>query len=228
MTAYLRLLGVRTVRGVLPSRLLLTLTIVLPTLLLAAFQMSGGGEARGLPRGSELTEQFVALTGVVLLVAVLSTANLTAFFIHDERRSARSRVLRLATVDGWSPVAAYLCHASLLAMAGVVLALLAPSVHCLTQGMPPGVWPLLLYAAACATAGGALGLWLGYLLPRVVALVAIQLSCFWAAVSLAGALARASEAGAVPVGALGAVAGAHVLTLAVLPLVWRRTSGRLW
>ena len=44
-----------------------------------------------------------ALVGSLLVVS-----NLTAFLVHDERANGRSRMLRLATVDGRAPVVALL------------------------------------------------------------------------------------------------------------------------
>jgi hypothetical protein len=50
----------------------------------------------------------------------------------------------------------------------------------------------------------------------------------WLVVGLGNAIQDVVKAGAPPVAALAWVALLHLMTLLVLPPLWRRTSARLW
>jgi hypothetical protein len=183
----------------------------------------------GPAKVTELVDMFSFTAVVAALFAVLTMANLTAFYVHDERRDGRARVLRLATIDGRCPVTAHLAHASLLAVAGVGLGLLVPAAYCLAAGLPLRLCFLVTAAAgAFSTVAGVVGLWIGYLLPRIAGFLALQLASIWLALRFASALDEAVEAGRLPLAALAWLLAAHTLTLLVLSPLWRRTSARLW
>jgi hypothetical protein len=223
---YLRLLSLRTRRVFL--WLVMGLPFFVPTGLFVA-GLSLERRPAGPPRGADLVDAFSFTAVVAVLFAVLTVANLTAFLVHDERRDGRARVLRLATIDGRRPVTAHLGHASLLAPAGVGLGLVVPGAYCLAAGMPPRLFFLVALAAgAFATISGVVGLWIGYLLPRVAAIIALQLAGVWLTVRFGTALGEAVEAGRLPLAALAWLLAAHAFTLLVLSPLWRRTSARLW
>jgi hypothetical protein len=165
-----------------------------------------------------------ALAGSLLVVS-----NLTAFLVHDERANGRSRLLRLATVDGRPPVAALLGLAAVLAAASTAVGLGAAGLLAVARGLPVSLWlGLTLWAAIAASAGGPIGVWIGYLLPRTVAMVAVLAVSLWV-VGLLGALSAAALKTSRPsLAALGWVVLAQLATLLALPPLWRRTSARLW
>jgi len=225
VSPYLRLLLLRTRRVFLST--VIGLPFVMPTgFFLAAILLerrrAGLGQA-------EAVDAFVVTAAVALLFALLAVGNLTAFLVHDERRDGRARVLRLATIDGRRPVAAHLGHAILLALPAVAAGLVVPGAYCVAAGLPLGLCLMITLAAgAFATISGVVGLWIGYLLPRLVAIVALQLACFWLTFRFATSVADAVQADRPPLAALAWLLGAHVLTLLVLSPLWRRTSARLW
>lgn len=226
MNAYLQLLLLRTRRAYL--WLTLGLPLLMPTaVLLAAYVLDR--RSVGATSAAEAVDVF-ALTGMVaVLFTLLTVGNLTAFLVHDERRGGRGRVLRLATVDGRHPVAAHLCLASLLAPAGVAAGLVVPGAYCVAAGLPLRLWlAITLTAGALATISGVAGLWIGYLLPRVAAIIALQLTVGWLSFLVGAALVDAVQANGLPVAALAWLLAAHVLTLLVLSPLWRLTSARLW
>jgi hypothetical protein len=222
----LRLLRLRTRRVFL--WLVLGLPFFVPTGLFMAV-LFVDHRTPGPLKGTELVDAFTFIAVVAVLFAVLTVANLTAFLVHDERRDGRARVLRLATVDGRRPVTAHLGHASLLAPAGVGLGLVVPAAYGLAAGLPPRLILLVAVAAgAFSTVSGMVGLWIGYLLPRVAAIIALQLTGIWATLRFGSALGDAVQGGRLPLASLAWVLAAHALTLVVLSSLWRRTSARLW
>jgi hypothetical protein len=231
MSAYLRLLLLRTRRRLL-SLALGPPIIIPPALVVAGVLLQPGSNSLLVAWRSGRTSmpgivEFPSM--VTLAAALLACANLTAYFVHDERRQARGRVLRMAAVDGWAPVAAHLAHASLLAIAGSALGLVLPGLYWVLHGPPREAWPAMtLLVAVHATLGGAFGLWLGYFLPRLVSLVLIQILGLAWVEHFAGALLAARAVGAWPWPGLTEVAVIQLATIVVLPVLWRRTSGRLW
>ncbi len=224
MKAYLRLLFVRTRRAFLGPTL--AVPFLLPTAVFLGRLVSR--PARTLT-AAQAIDAFVFTALVALLFTILAVANLTAFLVHDERRDGRARSLRLATIDGHRPVAAHLCHSSLLALAAVAVGLLAPTAYAVATGLPKHLCLVVCLAAAFfAAISGVLGLWIGYLLPRVVAIVALQLTALWLWLRFAAALGDAIRADQLPLGVLGWVLAAHAVTLLVLSPLWQRTSARLW
>lgn len=227
MIQYLRFLWIRTVRVHLSTGLALPIALAAVLLLLLLLDPQSSDRA---------AEGFLLMCGAALVIAVLTSANLTAFLIAEERRRGGSRLLRLAGIDGGTVVVAHLLHATAVGAAGVLVVTLAPGIHGLASGMPGALWPTVgLFVTLCASLGGVLGLWLGYLLPRVVAVLAVQLAGFWVSAVLASTIVDRPEvvggrpdAFGLPLEPLAAVAAAHILTLTVLPLLWRRTSGSLW
>jgi hypothetical protein len=223
---YLRLLSLRTRRVFL--WLALGLPFLVPTGLFVAVLFLEH-RTPGPLRGTELVDAFTFIAVVAVLFAVLTVSNLTAFLVHDERRDGRARVLRLATIDGPRPVTAHLGHASLLAVAGIGLGLVVPGAYCLAAGLPLRLCLLVVVAAgAFSTVSGVVGLWIGYLLPRIAAIIALQLAGIWLTFRFASVLGEAVDAGRLPLAALAWLLAAHALTLFVLSPVWRRTSARLW
>jgi hypothetical protein len=224
---YLRLLALRTRRAYLPITVLVPLAV--PVVMFTA-GLVARGHARDAHRG--LSEAFVGSTVLGIFATLLAVANLTAFLVDDERRGARALALRLATVDGRPPVAAHQCLASGLAAATLVSSLALPTLVAAALGLAPlRSAAAVLAAAAGVTAAGPVGLWLGYLLPRVAALVAVQFGSFLAGVGVLKVAIGIAEgdvdAGAVLLGLLALLA-LHGATLLALPPLWRRTSGRLW
>jgi hypothetical protein len=223
---YLRLLFLRTRRVFLST--VLGLPFLVPTGLFLAGILQERRPAGALTE-AEATDAFLFASVAAFLFTVLAVANLTAFLVHDERRGGRARVLRLATIDGGRPVAAHLCHASLLALAGVAAGLVVPGAYCVVAGLPPRLGLLVALAAgAFATISGVVGLWIGYLLPRIAAIIALQLTGLWLSLRFATALGDAIQAERLPLAALAGLLTAHLLTLLVLSPLWRRTSARLW
>lgn len=164
-----------------------------------------------------------------LVGSLMVAANLTAFFVHDERANGRSRQLRLATVDGRAPVVALLGLAAALAAASAGIGLGAAGLLAVGGGLPVKLWlGLTLWTAAVATAGGPIGAWLGYLLPRTVAMVAVLATSLWTIALLGPSTAEALETGAPALGAVVYVTLAQIVTLLALPPLWSRTSARLW
>jgi hypothetical protein len=226
VSPYLRLLLLRTRRVFLTT--VIGLPFVMPTAFFVAVVLQERRQSGGL-RGTQVVDAFFVTAAAALLFAVLAVANLTAFLVHDERRDGRARVLRLATIDGRRPVAAHLCHASLLALAGVAVGLVVPGAYCVAAGLPLRLCLMLTLAAgAFATVSGVVGLWIGYLLPRLAAVIALQLACFWLTFRLATAVSDALQASRPPLVALAWLLAAHGFTLLVLSPLWRRTSARLW
>ena len=225
MKPYLRLLLLRTRRAFLP------MAFGLPALGPTGIIMSGVvfNRLEPTPVPWEASEVFVLSCFTAILAAVMVVANLTAFLVHDERQGGRGRLLRLATIDGRAPVAAHLCLASLIAAAGVAAGLGVPGAYAVGLGLPPWAWlTATAWAAACVPAAGAIGLWIGYLLPRTVAMVAVQMAGLWLVVGLGGDIRDVVKAQTLPLAAVGWVAAAHLATLLLLPPLWRRTSARLW
>jgi hypothetical protein len=221
---YLRLLFLRT------RRVFLGPTLGVPFLLPTAVFLGRifSHPAHALTAGQAI-DAFVFTALVAVLFTILAVANLTAFLVHDERRGGRARALRLATIDGTPPVAAHLCHSSLLAVAAVAVGLLAPAAYAVATGLPKHLCLLVCLAAASfATISGVVGLWIGYLVPRVVAIIALQLAALWLWLRFAMALGDAVQAERLPLGVLAWLLAAHVVTLVVLSPLWRRTSARLW
>lgn len=227
MTAYLRLLVLRTVRtswalSALAVGVGLPLCFMLATRFQAARPAPGGA-------GPEAAETLAFVGVLVLLGTGLVVTNLTAFLVHEEKQRGSSTLLRVATVDGFSPVAAYLAHGALLAGALTATGLVAIAAGGLGFAVPAGAWPrALVYLPSIATVFGPLGLWLGYLLPRGMALISAQPVAIWLAARLSSDLTEGAAGGRVPGLLLAVVLLVHLLTLGVLPPIWRRTSGRLW
>jgi len=165
-----------------------------------------------------------ALVGSLLVVS-----NLTAFLVHDERANGRSRMLRLATVDGRPPVVALLGLAAVLAAASAAVGLGLAGLLAVALGLPVTLWlGLTVWTAVAVTASGPIGVWIGYLLPRTVAMIAV-LGVGLGVVGLLGAsCAAALETGTPSLRALGGVILAQLATLLALPPLWSRTSARLW
>lgn len=171
-------------------------------------------------------EGFVAMTTMVIVLTVVAVSNLTAFLVDEERRRARSRLLRLAGVDGRRVVGAHLLHAAELGAVGVLVGTLAPALFALWGDMPVVQWVAgAAKGAVIVSMAGGLGLWLGYFLPRVVAVIVLQPAAIMAAASLATA---ALESRLPLPQALAPLVAAHVATLVVLPPLWRLTARRLW
>jgi hypothetical protein len=225
VSPYLRLLVLRTRRAFLPMAF--GLPALGPTGIIVAGVVFNRLEPT--PVQMEAGEVFVGSCFTAILATVMVVANLTAFLVHDERQGGRGRLLRLATIDGRAPVAAHLCLASLIAAADVAAGLCVPGAYAVGLGLPPWAWlAATVWAGACVTTAGALGLWIGYLLPRTVAMVAVQMAGLWLVVGLGSAIQDVVKAGTLPVAALAWVALLHLMTLLVLPPLWRRTSARLW
>ena len=174
--------------------------------------------------------ELMGIAGVSTLVGSLMVAsNLTAFLVHDERANGRSRLLRLATVDGRAPVVALLGAAALLAAASAGIGLGVAGLIAVVVGLPVRLWlGLTLWAAVVATAGGPIGAWLGYLLPRTVAMVAVLAVSSWVVALLGASTTAALESGVPSLGVAVYVVLAQLATLLALPPLWSRTSARLW
>jgi len=222
---YLRLLLLRTRRAFVP--MVFGLPALGPTGIVATGLVFNRLEPT--PVRVDTAEGMLLACFTAVLAAVMVVANLTAYLVHDERQGGRGRLLRLATIDGRAPVAAHLCLAGSIAAAGVAVGLLVPGAYAVAVGLPPGQWLMVtVWASACVTAAGPIGLWIGYLLPRTVAMVAVQMAGLWLVLGLGGDIRDIVKAQTLPLAALGWVAAAPLATLLLLPPLWRRTSARLW
>jgi uncharacterized membrane protein len=166
------------------------------------------------------------MTIMVVVLSVLAVSNLTAFLVDEERKRARSRLLRLAGVDGLGVVGAHLLHAAELGAVGVLVGTLAPALLALWGDMHVAQWLAgAAIGALIASMAGVLGLWLGYFLPRVVAVIVLQPAAIMAAASFATV---ALEKRLPLPEALAPLVAAHAATLVLLPPLWRLTARRLW
>jgi hypothetical protein len=233
VTPYLRLLILRTRRRYvsiafgLPA--LAPSAAVLFVLGASHLSMAAASTFARPPAPIEAAELMEIACVAALLGSILVVSNLTAFLVHDERANGRSRLLRLATVDGRPPVVALLGLATVLATASAGVGLGAAGLLAVVSGLPVPLWlGLTLWTTIASSAGGPIGVWIGYLLPRTVAMVAVLAVSLWV-VGLLGALSAAALRTGVPsLAALGWVVLAQLVTLLALPPLWRRTSARLW
>jgi hypothetical protein len=168
-----------------------------------------------------------ASTTILLLAAVWSV-NLTALAIHDEKTRVRSRLLRVAGVDGFRAAWSFL-------MVGFVTVAVVTAVGFLSCGLVAlqrsgefAPWARSGLAAILVLAGIApLGVVGGYVLPRTLALVVLN------ALAIGFALLAARDVFAF--GWLGkslalpiAVASIQAACVPLLAILWRKTSERLW
>lgn len=230
MIAYLRLLLLRTLRtnwglGALVLAAGLPLSVVL------ASRYQGAAFA-----ASETQREEMFFTAAILAVfpASLGVVNLTALAVYEEKQRGRSKLLRVASVDGFRAVAAYLSYGGLLAFGLTLAGFAAFAWDRVLFPVIPAAWPAgLLFLGLFASVFAPLGLWIGYLLPRGAAIVGgfvATVMMFWGAgvMGVLGEAVRALSQGVTPASVLVLAALAHGLTLLVLPILWRRTASRLW
>jgi hypothetical protein len=225
MTPYLRLMLLRI------RRRYLTLAFGLPALLPAGitFFALGVSHFRGVDEHTTGGDLMELSCFTALISSVMVTSNMTAFLVYDERTSGRSRLLRLATVDGRPPVVAHLWLAILSAAAGATVGLGVSGLTAVAKGLPVPLWlAITSWSGVVVTVAGPIGAWVGYLLPRTVAMVAVQAVGLGVGSVLGAGAVAAVRSGALSLPAIGWVALAHLVTYLVLPPLWRHTSARLW
>ncbi|MFN7973656.1 MAG: hypothetical protein U0166_15125 [Acidobacteriota bacterium] len=160
---------------------------------------------------------------LALVDGSLAVANLIAASIQDERDRSRSRLLRTGNLDGVRAVVSYLAVANVLAASFTLLALLLPAIVLLGV-VPAAAWLPCLAVALYVAASGALGIWVGYLVPRTLRPVCATLAA-WGPL---GVLPY-SQILVIPAGrGMLLWVGTHALCLFVLAPIWRRTSSVLW
>ncbi len=167
---------------------------------------------------------------VVLLLGGAFTMNLVASFVFDERRRGRSRLLRQSGQDGFRVVGASVIGGALLAIVLAALGVAGPATV-LWFGKQIPVFPLVRIGAIVAglmIAATPIALASSYFLPRALSLIIVN------ALPLAGFSILLDRAGSdaidgnLPIASLVPIGVAFLMATAVLGMVWKRTSERLW
>ncbi|MEM4188272.1 MAG: hypothetical protein QXN56_03835 [Candidatus Hadarchaeum sp.] len=168
---------------------------------------------------------FHPILGFTTVLVNFAVVNLVAFVVADEKRHNRSRLLRVADVDGGRAVASFLLFGVATAFALSVLAFAGPSCLGASLGVPLVTWANgVISVAVWSSATVPVALTVAYLLPRALVLLLLQAV---AGVASAALIFTGESLAPQSGGALFAVT-LHTLCLAVLAPVWRRTSWRLW
>ena len=169
-----------------------------------------------------------AASPTILLLAAAWGVNLTALAIHEEKRARRSRLLRVARVDGLRAAGPFLLVGFCTVAAVTLTGYLCCGLAAVQRGEEFSPW---MRSAAAGTLYltwiapiGVLG---GYLLPRIIALLVLNVLAVGAAFLVAPEVAARGWMGA-SFGPPVLLAATHLATLPLISLLWRKTSARLW
>lgn len=218
----------RALAGRAAAAVVLAFPLVLAVVAVVGSLFQSGGEADPLRRS--LREVPTSWSWGLVLSLLFAVVNLLAHAVDAERRSGRSRLLRVGGLDGLPPVGAYLLFGAGLALLlplGAVLPILV--LGTLAGIATPATWLLTALASGLTTlqvvplaVGGA------FFLPRPVALLALNS----AALVVPFLPLFATAGGAAPfvpdATALGVATAVNAVASLLLARQWRRQSARFW